>query len=188
MVNVQKSCVRHGWKLLLLATLVFVSPKFIAAQDVISFNRDIRPILSDNCFFCHGPDNNKREADLRLDTLEGLQGKDGKPGAIVPGKPQESLLISRILTQDPQEHMPPASSGKKLNEQQIELLKRWVAQGGQYEGHWAFLPRKVPPAAEGASSDLQVQKRIDSLIDSDCAKQGLTLSPQADRITLLRRL
>ena len=125
-----------------------------SAQDAISFNRDIRPILSDNCFFCHGPDNNKREADLRLDTLEGLHGKEGKPGAIVPGNPQESLLIARILSQDPQEHMPPASSGKKLSAEQIELLRKWVAQGGKYQGHWAFLPRKLTDATQCADADL----------------------------------
>lgn len=171
-----------------LAALSLALPCAADAQESISFNRDIRPILSDNCFFCHGPDNNKREADLRLDTLEGLHGKEGKPGAVVPGKPQESQLIARILAQDPQEHMPPPASGKKLTPEQIELLRKWVAQGGQYEGHWAFLPRKVADTPGAATSDQQIIQRIDTLIDADIAKQGLVASPNADRITLLRRL
>jgi hypothetical protein len=180
----------------LVATLGLLVPTAVWAQDPISFNRDIRPILSDNCFFCHGPDKNKREADLRLDTSEGLHGIESrpgiesKPGVIVPGKPQESLLIERILSEDPQDHMPPASSGKKLTAEQIELLKRWVAQGGKYEGHWAFLPRKVAGQAGGAIalSDQQIRDRIDGLIAGDLAKQGLVPSPKADRVTLLRRL
>ena len=165
----------------IVATLGLLFPTAVWAQDPISFNRDIRPILSDNCFFCHGPDKNKREADLRLDTSEGLHGIESrpgiesKPGVIVPGKPQESLLIERILSEDPQDHMPPASSGKKLTAEQIELLKRWVVQGGQYEGHWAFLPRKVAGQAGGAIalSDQQIRDRIDGLIAGDLAKQGL---------------
>jgi hypothetical protein len=172
----------------LLAILGLVLPGVAHSQDPISFNRDIRPILSDNCFFCHGPDNNKREADLRLDTLEGLHGTDGKPGAIVPGKPDASMLVQRILADDPAEHMPPANSGKKLSADQIELLKRWVAQGGRYEGHWAFLPRKASGSVGGTRSDLQTLSRIDALVDADLAKQGLRPSPKADRITLLRRL
>lgn len=172
----------------LLAILGLVLPGVAQSQDPISFNRDIRPILSDNCFFCHGPDNNKREADLRLDTLEGLHGTDAKPGAIVPGKPDASMLVQRILADDPAEHMPPANSGKKLSADQIELLKRWVAQGGRYEGHWAFLPRKASESVGGTRSDLQTLSRIDALVDADLAKQGLRPSPKADRITLLRRL
>ena len=172
----------------ILVILLGVSPWVVQAQELVSFNRDIRPILSDNCYFCHGPDNNKREADLRLDTLEGLHGKDGNPGAIVPGKPDESLLVQRILSQDPQDHMPPASSGKKLSPEQIELLQRWVAQGGRYEGHWAFLPRKSMLAEGAARSDQSMISGIDAMIDEGLAKKGLNASPKADRITLLRRL
>ena len=161
------------------------------ADEPISFNRDIRPILSDNCFFCHGPDKNKLEADLRLDPLEGLHGtanKEGtqgngtngtsaKPGVIVPGKPEASLLVQRITSQNRDEHMPPVDSGKELSAAQIDLLKRWIAQGGQYEGHWSFLPRRnnlasgnepgnAPVGAKTQSplTDAQMTARIDARI------------------------
>jgi cytochrome c553 len=167
-------------------------------QETISFNRDIRPILSDNCFFCHGPDTNKREAGLRLDTLEGLHGtetstetstggnssRQARAGVLVAGKPQESLLIERIETQDAELHMPPLESGKKLTAEQIELLKRWISQGGQYEGHWAFEPRK----SSGISGDEPVRDRIDALISGELTKHGLKAGAKADRVTLLRRL
>ena len=131
-----------------LARWLLVSGLWFSAaalgQETISFNRDIRPILSDNCFFCHGPDTNKREAGLRLDTLEGLHGTEGitetstetstggkssrqaRAGVVVAGKPQASLLIERIETQDAELHMPPLESGKKLTAEQVELLKRWI--------------------------------------------------------------
>ena len=100
------------------------------------------------------------------------------------GKPQESLLIERIETQDAEQHMPPPESGKKLTAEQIDLLKRWISQGGQYEGHWAFLPRKVSEV----SGDEPMQNRIDALIARELTKQGLEAGPKADRVTLLRRL
>ena len=133
-----------------LAASLLCRPEQIRAQDadsantslpdVVEFNRDIRPILSDNCFFCHGPDKNKREADLRLDTVDGLHGTDGHVGALVPGKPEESELFKRLISTDEEIKMPPAKSGKSLTERDIQLLKKWIEQGGQFEGHWAFLP------------------------------------------------
>lgn len=151
----------------------------------IEFNRDIRPLLSDNCFFCHGPDKNTREADLRLDTLEGLQGTDGGPGAIVPGKPDVSELLRRITASDPDLQMPPAKSGKTLTARDIALLKRWIEQGGEFEGHWAFLPIRNPVEATRQSSPSTV---VDELIGQTLQEQGLQPAPEADRITLIRRL
>lgn len=147
--------------------------------DVVEFNRDIRPILSDNCFFCHGPDKNKREADLRLDTQEGLHGKAGEPGTVVAGKPSDSELFRRITSTDPEQRMPPAESAKSLTPRDIALIKKWIEQGAKYEGHWAFLPIKRP-----ADGDLS----IDRFIADALAEQNLKPSPEANRITLIRRL
>ncbi|MFN9552225.1 MAG: c-type cytochrome domain-containing protein [Pirellulaceae bacterium] len=113
-------------------------------EEAIQFNRDIRPILSDHCFACHGPDANRREADLRLDTETGLLGSDGQPGPVVRGKLSESLLWERITTEDAQLRMPPDSTGKPLSEAQRTLLRRWIEQGAAYEGHWAFQPIDRP--------------------------------------------
>lgn len=162
--------------------------------EPIRFNRDIRPILSDNCFYCHGPDRNKRQADLRLDTETGLTGNGGSGGAIVPGKANESELIRRILSADPDERMPPPESGKALTESQVALLRRWIDEGGQFEGHWAFLPRNASSlqtassSSSGKSADQLASERIDARIEHDLMKQGLTASMPADRVTLIRRL
>src|SRR5687767_14219986 len=102
----------------------------------VDFNRDIRPILSDTCFTCHGPDKETRKANLRLDVREAAI----KKSAIVPGKPSESELIRRILSTDPDEVMPPPESTKKLKPQHIDLLKRWIEQNAEYTQHWAFVP------------------------------------------------
>lgn len=151
--------------------------------DVIEFNRDIRPILSENCFFCHGPDKNKREADLRLDTQDALHGTDSEHGALVPGKPEESELFKRITSTADDQKMPPASSGKVLAERDVAMLKKWIEQGGQFEGHWAFLPVRPP-----AQSKDSVSATIDDLIHQSLTANKLAPSTEADRVTLLRRL
>ncbi len=154
-----------------------------AVPETVEFNRDIRPILSDNCFFCHGPDKNKREADLRLDTKEGLHGTSDHVGALVPGMPVESELFRRITSIDDDKKMPPAKSGKVLSERDVQLLKKWIEQGGQFEGHWAFLPLRTSPAAAAG-----VPHKIDELIAGSLAAHQLSSSNEADRITLIRRL
>jgi mono/diheme cytochrome c family protein len=146
------------------------------AAKPVQFDRDIRPILSDNCFACHGPDASKRKAKLRLDTKAGALADLGGHTAIVPGKLDESELISRIESKEADEQMPPAKSGKKLTAQQIDLLKRWVATGAEYKGHWAFEhPLKKPGD-------------IDSFVLAKLTEKGLKPSPKADRVTLIRRL
>ena len=108
----------------------------------ISFDSDIRPILSDKCYACHGPDKKKRKANLRLDIKEGaFAQRDGYP-AIVPGKPLESTLYQRITAEDPKDRMPPAHSERSLNQQQIDLLKRWIEAGAEWQEHWSFSPPK----------------------------------------------
>jgi hypothetical protein len=160
--------------------------------STIEFNRDVRPILSDNCFFCHGPDKNKREADLRLDTQAGLLGLEGHAPAVVPGKPDDSLLIQRINSEDPDQKMPPASTGKVLSERDQLVLRKWIEQGGHFEGHWSFLPIRSNAAASESSAketDLKaVSARIDEYVTARMQEHQLTPSPDADRITLIRRL
>ncbi|MBI4661296.1 MAG: PSD1 domain-containing protein [Verrucomicrobia bacterium] len=147
-----------------------------------SFNRDIRPVLSDNCFACHGPDTKKLKGGLRLD-LRDQALKPAKSGqiAIVPGKPSESELVRRIVTQDEDDLMPPPESHKVLTQAQKELLRRWIAEGAEYQGHWAYLPPVQPPVPGTWNAiDFLVQRRLTDL--------GLQPSPEADRRTLARRL
>src|SRR6185503_10816638 len=148
-----------------------------ASKSKLSYNRDIRPVLSENCFFCHGPDPNKRKGKLRLDVRKEALAKQ----AIVPGKPGESELIHRILTKDPDDLMPPPESHKILTPAQKELLKRWIAEGAEYQIHWAYvLPVKPPVPSAWNGIDFLVQKRLKAI--------GLKPSPEADRRTLARRL
>ena len=156
-----------------------------AIPDVVEFNRDIRPVLSNNCFFCHGPDKNKREAELRLDTKEGLLGTAEKHGPLVPGKPDESEMFVRISSTDADQKMPPAKSGKILSDRDIQLLKKWIEQGGQYEGHWSFLPIRTAAAGEPEKTP---SAQIDEFVIQSLAEHNLACSPVADRITLIRRL
>jgi hypothetical protein len=123
----------------------------LANSDQVSYNFHIRPILSDKCFACHGPDANKREADLRLDTEEGaFKGLKESPGmfALVAGKPEQSAVYHRIVSEDPGELMPPPESNLKLTPEEIELLKKWIEQGAKYEPHWAFQIVKKPAVPE----------------------------------------
>ena len=187
-----------SWWILLAVISLVARPVLQAADngslpDVVEFNRDIRPILSDNCFFCHGPDKNKRKADLRLDTQEGLTGKPGELGTVSPGKPNDSELFRRITSTDPEQKMPPAESGKSLTPRDIALLKKWIEQNAKYEGHWAFLPIKHPaerrePKAESRDTVFQLAQKIDGFIHESLTKKNLKPSPAADRITLIRRL
>ncbi|HTU24883.1 MAG TPA: PSD1 and planctomycete cytochrome C domain-containing protein [Pirellulales bacterium] len=143
----------------------------------IEFNRDVRPILSDNCFFCHGPDAKNRKAELRLDERD----EAVESGAIVAEKPGESELVKRILSSDPDEMMPPPDSHKKLSERQKEILERWVAQGAGYQQHWAYEPpvkATIPPGENG----------VDTLQRRRLAETGLKPSAEADRRVLIRRL
>ena len=150
------------------------------ADNEISYNRDIRPILSDNCFSCHGPDEHGRKADLRLDTYEGAT--DPELATIVPGDPEASELVARILSDDADDIMPPPESHKKLTSSQVDLLTRWIKGGAIYEEHWAFLPiaNPAPETLEGSAIDWFVDQRLE--------KVGLTRSELATRSTLLRRV
>ena len=148
-----------------------------AGPAKVEFNRDVRPILSDNCFLCHGPDRNRRKGDLRLD----LRDEAVRAEAFVPGKPDQSALMERILTGNPAEQMPPPKANKKLTERQKEILRRWIEQGAEYQQHWAYeKPVKAQISAGQNGVDVLVQRRL--------AEIGLKPSPEADRRTLIRRL
>ena len=143
------------------------------------YNRDVRPILAENCFYCHGPDANKREAKLRLD----VRADALKSQAFVPGDAAASELVKRLFTQDPDEAMPPPDSHRTLTAAQKETLRRWVAAGAVYEEHWAFVaPRRAPLPAVGETHP------IDAFIVDRLHRAGLTLSPEAPREVLLRRV
>lgn len=153
------------------------------AEDKIRFDRDVRPILSDKCFFCHGPDSAKREADLRLDVREVAVAAD----AIVPQKPDESEILRRIVSDDPDVQMPPPSAKlAKLTAAEIQILRSWIEQGAEYEGHWAF--RSLSKDALGHHAANDAGARIDEVVTSGLAGRGLKMQPEADRNTLIRRL
>jgi hypothetical protein len=150
----------------------------------IDFSREIRPILSDNCFTCHGPDENQRMAKLRLDTKEGAFAKQG---VIVPGDSAASKLIKRVTSKDPAIIMPPPDSGHKLNDKQIEQLKRWIDEGAKWDEHWAYLTPKRPETPQ-VNHQNRVRNPVDNFILARLEKEGLKPSPEADKITLLRRV
>ena len=154
----------------------------LAADKPVEFNRDIRPILSDNCYACHGPDARKVKAGLRFD-LEKTAKAATKSGAvaIVPGDVKKSELIARVTATD-ESHMPPAESGKKLTKEQIVTLTRWIEQGAKWEDHWAFTPIRANPNRQGGGHP------VDAFILAKLTEKGLKPSPEADRVTLLRRL
>jgi hypothetical protein len=159
-----------------------------AQKHSIDFNRDIRPILSDACFSCHGPDEQQRKGKLRLDLREGATGK-ARSGAhaIVPGNFADSELLKRILTDNASEKMPPPKTKKVITEAQIDLLKKWIAEGANYQEHWAFVAAKRP-ALPKVSNPAWVRNGIDAFILSKLDREGLKPSPEADRTTLIRRL
>ena len=165
-------------------SLLLVATGLMAADAKLDFNRDIRPILSDNCFACHGFDAKKRKADLRLDTPEGATAINDGVQAIKPGDPEGSELIKRLLTKDPEEVMPPPESHKKLTPAQIDTLRRWIAEGAPYRKHWSFEPpvRPVVPAAAAGTSP------IDAFLHAELSAQGLPPAPEADKARLLRRV
>jgi hypothetical protein len=158
----------------------------LQAPAPLDFDREVRPILSENCFKCHGPDASQRKADLRLDTKEGAFGPAGEGRAIVPGRPEESELYRRITALDPDDVMPPPESGKKLGAEQIALLRRWIAEGAEWRGHWAFIaPRR--PAVPRVRRAPWLRNAVDFFILARLEREGVAPSPEAERATLLRR-
>jgi mono/diheme cytochrome c family protein len=152
----------------------------------VSFSRDIQPVLARNCFACHGPDEGERQAELRLDLREAAVSS----GAIIPGAPEESELIRRIFSTDPEVQMPPPRVHAVVTDAQKELLRQWIAAGAAYEPHWAFeLPRRTaPPRLSDPVLQSRVRNAIDSFVWSRLEREGRRPSPEADRYTLIRRV
>ncbi len=161
---------------------------WLHAAEPLRYNRDIRPILSDNCFACHGPDKAKRDSGLRLDIREeAILPAESGDTAIVPGKPGQSQLVARIFSEDRDEKMPPPKAHKTLQPQQKETLKRWIAEGAQYEPHWAFVPlapMELPAVKDSAWS----RTGVDGFILARLEQERLPPSPEADKATLIRRV
>ncbi len=165
-----------------LALLIAGLPALIAADAKgVDFNRDIRPILSDNCFACHGPDEGKRMAGIRLDT------KEGALAALTPGRPETSRLYLRVAHADPKQRMPPLSTGRTLNTQQVELIQKWIAGGAEWKIHWSYEKpeRRELPAVKNKR---WARNAIDNFVLATLEKENLPPSAEADRVTLLRRL
>jgi hypothetical protein len=174
----------------ILSLLVCVAT---ALAEEVSFNRDVRPILSENCFHCHGQDAHHREAKLRLDEREdATRDRDGF-FIIAPGKPEESELIARLLSKDPDEQMPPPTSNKHVTPEQTALLRRWVAEGAAYEKHWAFVaPVRAPlPGSVAQPSTLNAQRSrnpLDAFVLARLEAEKLAPSPAAAPETWRRRV
>jgi mono/diheme cytochrome c family protein len=162
---------------------VLPAPRAAPAEGAaeVDFNRDVLPILAANCFACHGPDAEKRKADLRLDVRTGAVGKGG---VIVPGKPEQSELIDRLTAADAEGRMPPPKAGPRLTPEQVKVLRAWVEQGAQYTEHWAFVPPKRP---EVPKTKAQSSNPIDAFVLARLEKDGLKPAPRAAREVLIRR-
>lgn len=169
---------------ILVFTLVVAVPASGRADDPVEFNRDVRPILSDACFNCHGFDAKARKAKLRLDVPEGAFTERNSGIPIKPGDPKGSEVWARIASTDADIVMPPPSTNKKLTEAQKETIRKWIAQGAKYQKHWSFEPirRPEPPKVDGART------AVDAFLASRMRKVGLTPQPAADKETLVRRV
>ncbi|MDZ4365606.1 MAG: DUF1549 domain-containing protein, partial [Afipia sp.] len=170
-----------------LSVLLFIGGFAVVHAQTVEFNRDIRPILSDTCFKCHGPDKAKREGNFRLDIESSAKAKLGDHFAIVPGQPAQSELVRRITTNDADDRMPPADSGRQLTPQQTALLQRWIEQGAPWQAHWSFIVPKRPELPRVKDSHW-LRNPVDNFILARLEREGLHPSPEADRAALIRRV
>ena len=170
----------------LLTCILACSNGAIAAEPV-QFNRDVRPILSETCFACHGADKNNLKGRRRLDSFEGATAERNDIRAIVPGDPDNSDLWVRVISGDEEELMPPRDSHKSLSAAQKETLKRWIAEGAHYQPHWAYVApsRPAPPVVTAVN---WARNDIDRFVLANLEKKKLVPAPEADRATLLRRV
>jgi hypothetical protein len=161
-----------------LALFSLLLPALLPAADAkLDFNRDVRPILSDKCFQCHGPDDKTLKGDVRLDDRNSAVSAK----AIVPGSPELSEALARILSDDPDEVMPPPKTKKTVSPAEAEILRRWIAEGAEYKGHWAFEPIAATETGDG-------QHPVDQFVRAELQRKGIQPSPEADPATLIRRL
>lgn len=157
-----------------------------SGAEPVQFNRDIRPILSENCFYCHGQDPKHREADLRLDLPEDAMRATNGVAAIVPGKPEKSEIIIRLLSKDADEVMPPPKAHKLVTPEQVSLLERWIAEGAKYETHWAFIPPQKVQLPEVKAADW-ARDELDRFVLAKLEREGLNPARQATAAAWLRR-
>lgn len=161
-----------------------------SGQELVDYNFDVRPILSDKCFKCHGPDANQRKADLRLDTESGAYAAlkdDATQFVIVPGEPEQSVLYHRITTTDTLDIMPPPDANLDLTAEEIALLKKWIEQGAEYKPHWAFIPPQLPDRPEVDQLDWP-RTDLDYYVLAKMERNDLAPNPEADKAHLLKRL
>ncbi len=175
--------------LLLAAAIAWLiaSVHLVEADDTVDFNRDIRPLFSGNCLVCHGPDEDSRAADLRLDTQAGSQEDLGGYSAIVPGDPDASEIIARLTTDDADMRMPPEGKGRAFTPSDIELIRRWIDQGAHYAKHWSYVKPERPPLPAVTDERWPINP-IDYFVLAKLEAENLTPSPEADRLTIARRV
>ncbi|MCS7025239.1 MAG: DUF1553 domain-containing protein [Bryobacteraceae bacterium] len=159
----------------------------LPSEGAVDFNRDIRPLLSDRCFSCHGPDAASRNIKLRLDSEAGMTADLGGRRAVTPGSLEQSELIQRITTENKARRMPPVSSGLRLSPQEIELLKNWVKEGARWQTHWSWI-RPERPLLPPVKNSAWPRNAIDFFVLHRLEREGLVPSPQADPYTLIRRV
>ena len=173
---------------IIISSLSGNSEKEHDLPDKVDFNYDIRPILSQNCFVCHGPDSSTRKANLRLDNFEGATAHLEHGGAaIVPGNISKSLLVDRISSEDPEFHMPPPEAKKTLSAREVALMKRWIDQGAKWKPHWAFIKPELPDLPDDIQ-EASVSEVIDHLIDRELIIKQLEPAPSAKKNALIRRV
>ncbi len=175
----------------LLAVLVLSSHLASAGEQLqaepIHFGRQVRPILSENCFACHGPDDKKREAKLRLDVEDSAKGLRDGAAAIVPGQPEKSLILARIQATDPDEVMPPPRLHKTVTLEQRAILRAWIQQGAPWGKHWSY-ETVVRPAVSKGELGGSPNSEIDAFLAARLARENLRFSPEAEPATRVRRL
>jgi hypothetical protein len=182
--SVEKAVILNVVAIFTLCASVSIAGETGAIPAKIKFNRDIRPILSSKCFACHGADAKQVKGGLRLDLRENATSSD----AIVPGKPAASELVRRIRSDDADERMPPEDTHKSLSDVEKDLLASWIADGAKYERHWAFVPPVSPNVPAIASASVVIRNSIDAFVAHRLKREGLSMSPEANRTTLIRRV
>ena len=166
-----------------MASFLILALSLAPAAGPVSFSRDILPILSDKCLACHGPDASARKAGLRLDDAESARAN----GAVVPGKPEDSEVLRRVLSADPQEVMPPPKTGKTVSPRERELLRAWIAAGAKFERHWAFTRVERPPVPAVADK-ARVRNPVDAFVQARLQRDKVLPSSMAPPHVLARRL
>src|SRR5262245_552123 len=167
----RKLCSRQRWlkvSLLLLAPAASMASVVFSAAEPVRFGRDVLPILSANCFACHGPDEKNRKARLRLDVEADAKATRRSGAPVAPGHPENSLIIARLTSADPDFVMPPPSAHKQVKPEQIETLRRWIAEGAKWGRHWSFEPVSRPVIASE-------RRHVEALVRAAVAKTGLAL-------------